>query len=70
MEQLKPAALAGGTTIGPGGGPRTLHLPPTPTWAVIAIVAGWIVGWSVIGAWKMTTRDALPAASLNSCTRY
>ncbi|HET7012482.1 MAG TPA: hypothetical protein VFI65_01135 [Streptosporangiaceae bacterium] len=58
MSQLKPAALAGGTTIGPGGGPRELNLPPMPTWAMITVIVGWIVGWSVIGAWKMATRDA------------
>ena len=58
MDQLKPAALAGGTTIGPGGGPRVPHLPPMPTWAMITVIAGWIVGWSAIGAWKMATRDA------------
>ena len=58
MDQLKPAALAGGTTIGPGGGPRVPHLPPMPTWAMITVIAGWIIGWSAIGAWKMATRDA------------
>lgn len=56
MDQLKPAALAGGTTVGPSGG--QVHLPPMPTPAMIAVIAGWIVGWSVIGAWKMATRDA------------
>jgi len=58
MDQLKPAALAGGTTIGPGGGPHVLHLPPMPAWAMITVIAGWIIGWSAIGAWKMATRDA------------
>jgi hypothetical protein len=29
-----------------------------PTWALVAVIAGWIVGWSAIGAWKMATRDA------------
>jgi hypothetical protein len=56
MDQLKPAALAGGSTVGPSGG--LLHLPPMPTWAMISVIATWIVGWSVIGAWKMATRDA------------
>jgi hypothetical protein len=58
MDQLKPAALAGGTTVGPGGGPRELHIPPMPTWAMITVIVGWIIAWSAIGAWKMTTRDA------------
>ncbi len=56
MDQLKPAALAGGTHIGPG--PGALHMPPMPTWAMITVIAGWIIGWSAIGAWKMATRDA------------
>jgi hypothetical protein len=56
MDQLKPAALAGGSTVGPSGG--LLHLPPMPTWAMITVIASWILGWSVIGAWKMATRDA------------
>jgi hypothetical protein len=25
---------------------------------MITVIAGWIVGWSVIGAWRMATRDA------------
>ncbi|HEX6522786.1 MAG TPA: hypothetical protein VF070_22710 [Streptosporangiaceae bacterium] len=58
MDQLKPAALTGGTTIGPGGGSRVMHIPPMPAWAMITVIAGWIIGWSAIGAWKMTTRDA------------
>ena len=31
---------------------------PMPTWAIITVIVGWIVGWSVIGAWRMVTRDA------------
>ena len=58
MDQLQPAVLAGGTTVGPGGGPRELHIPPMPTWAMITVIAGWIIAWSAIGAWKMTTRTA------------
>jgi len=58
MDQLKPAALAGGIAVGPGGGPRQLNLPPMPGWALAAVIAGWIIGWSALGAWKMSTRDA------------
>jgi hypothetical protein len=58
MDQLQPAALAGGTTVGPEGGPRELHLPPMPIWALAAVIAGWILGWLAIGAWKTATRDA------------
>jgi hypothetical protein len=34
------------------------QIPPMPTWAMITVIAGWIVGWSALGAWKMATRDA------------
>lgn len=65
MDQLRPAALAPGTGGGPGGPGRVLFggrgalgIPPMPTWAMISVIVGWIVGWSVIGAWRMITRDA------------
>ena len=32
MDQPRPAALAGGTRVGPGGGVG-LQVPPMPTWA-------------------------------------
>jgi hypothetical protein len=57
MDQLEPAALAGGQQVGPGGGVG-LQVPPMPAWAMITVIAGWIVGWSAIGAWRMVTRDA------------
>ena len=64
MAQLRPAGLAAGTGGGGGpgralfGGGGSLGIPPMPTWAMITVIAGWIVGWSVIGAWRMATRDA------------
>jgi hypothetical protein len=65
MDQLRPAALApatGGGGPGPGGlllgGRGALGIPPMPTWAMISVIVGWIVGWSGIGAWRMVTRDA------------
>ena len=67
MDQLRPAALAppvgaGGGGGGPGGlvfgGRAALGFPPMPTWAMISVIVGWIVGWSGIGAWRMITRDA------------
>lgn len=57
MDQLKPAALAEGFRVGPGG-PTGLGISPMPTWAMITVIVGWITGWSAIGAWKMATRDA------------
>ena len=67
MDQLRPAALAAAPPAaaaarGPGqvlfGGRGALDIPPMPTWAMISVIVGWIVGWSVIGAWRMMTRDA------------
>jgi len=65
MDQLRPAALApatGGGGPGPGGllfgGRGALGIPPMPAWAMISVIVGWIVVWSVAGAWRMTTRDA------------
>jgi hypothetical protein len=58
MDQLKPAALAGGTVLTPQGGVAASTLPSMPTWAMITVIVGWIIGWSAIGAWKMITRDA------------
>jgi hypothetical protein len=60
MDQLRPAGMAGGGQGGPVlfGGRGVLSIPPMPTWAMITVIVGWIVGWSVIGAWRMATRDA------------
>jgi hypothetical protein len=68
MDQLRPAALApaapggGPAGAGPGGllsgGRGALGIPPMPTWAMISVIVGWIVVWSVVGAWRMMTRDA------------
>jgi hypothetical protein len=63
MDQLRPAALAAASGAGRGGGilfggRGAIGFPPMPTWAMIAVILGWIVGWSGIGAWRMMTRDA------------
>ena len=65
MDQLRLAALEsinGSGGGGPGqvlsGGRGVLSIPPMPTWAMVSVIAGWIAGWSAIGAWRMMTRDA------------
>lgn len=64
MEQLRPAALISASGIGhhgPGrailGGRGALGIPPMPTWAMVSVIVGWIVGWTGLGAWRMATRD-------------
>jgi hypothetical protein len=68
LNQLRPAYLTLSSQQAPGGGGGgplhtifggiTIRIPPMPTWAMVSVIVGWIVGWSVIGAWRMTTRDA------------
>lgn len=61
LDQIRPGALSTGIQghqAGLLGGASGFDLPPMPTWAVILVIAGWLIGWSVIGAWRMTTRDA------------
>lgn len=59
MDQLRPAGLGSG--LGHRvllGGSGALGIPLMPTWAMVTVIAGWIVVWSVLGAWRMMTRDA------------
>jgi hypothetical protein len=66
MDQLRPAGLAGSGVGGGGGGighalfggRGVLQIPSMPTWGMISVIVGWIVGWTGIGAWRMATRDA------------
>jgi len=40
-----------------GGGGHDYRVTETTTTAVIVVVA-WVIGWSILGAWRMRTRDA------------
>ncbi|MGC9961988.1 MAG: hypothetical protein ABSE47_08820 [Acidimicrobiales bacterium] len=53
-----PLAFGGGNGGGGPGGQsaQSLLLPESRTVAVCVIIA-WLVGWTVIGAWRMMTRD-------------
>ncbi len=60
VAHLEPAGL--GFVFGGGGGPggasgTSLLVPESHTVAIVVIIA-WLVGWSVLGAWRMMTRDA------------
>jgi hypothetical protein len=61
MARLEPSGLpiaAGlpGVTGGVGG-PGAVLLPESAIQAV-CVVIGWLAGWTILGAWRMRTRDA------------
>ncbi|NNN22185.1 MAG: hypothetical protein HKL80_09325 [Acidimicrobiales bacterium] len=45
--------LAGG-----GGGGGNPGLLPESTFAAVCVITAWLVGWTIIGAWRMKSRDA------------
>jgi hypothetical protein len=62
MDQLRPSGLLSGVTSGHHrvalGGRGSLGIPAMPTWAMVAVIVGWLVVWTGVGAWRMATRDA------------
>jgi hypothetical protein len=56
---LAPGGLnvLGGGGGGPGGTGVSELLPETRTVAILVIVA-WLIVWTILGAWRMCTRDA------------
>ena len=61
LAQLRPTFLrSGGGEINGApkfGGRGALDYGPMPTWAMVAVIVVWIVGWTVIGARRSATRD-------------
>jgi hypothetical protein len=57
---LTPGGLPvlGGGGGGPGGGSGNPRLLPESTTVAVCVIVAWLVGWSVLGAWRMMTRDA------------
>ena len=58
---LEPGGLPlvfGGGGGGPGGGNGSILLVPESTTVAICVIVAWLVGWTVLGAWRMMTRDA------------
>jgi hypothetical protein len=47
----------GGLPLAFGGGGQDFRITESTTTAVFVILA-WLIGWTVIGAWRMMTRDA------------
>jgi len=57
---LAPSGLPvlGGGGGGPGGGSGNPGLLPESTTVAVLVIIAWLVGWSILGAWRMMTRDA------------
>jgi hypothetical protein len=57
---LTPGGLPvlGGGGGGPGGGTGNAALLPESTTVAVCVIIAWLVGWSILGAWRMVTRDA------------
>ena len=47
-----------GIVNGPTGLRDSSYLVPESTAIGVAVIAAWLVVWTVLGAWRMTTRDA------------
>jgi hypothetical protein len=47
-----------GIVNGPAGIRDSSYLLPESTAIAIAVIAAWLVLWTVMGAWRMATRDA------------
>jgi hypothetical protein len=61
MAHLEPGGLPlvfGGRGGGPNGGARGSLLIPESTTVAVCVIVAWLVGWTVLGAWRMMTRDA------------
>jgi hypothetical protein len=60
VDHLEPSALGFvfGGGGGPGGGDGTSQLVPETVGQAVLVIALWLVGWTVLGAWRMMTRDA------------
>jgi len=57
---LAPGGLPvlGGGGGGPAGGAGNPGLLPESTTVAVCVILAWLVGWSILGAWRMMTRDA------------
>ncbi len=57
---LAPGGLPvlGGGGGGPGGGMGNPRLLPESTTVAVCVIVAWLVGWTILGAWRMMTRDA------------
>jgi hypothetical protein len=60
LAHFEPAGIGFnyGIINGPGGLRDTSYLIPESTPIAVAVIAAWLTGWTVLGAWRMATRDA------------
>jgi hypothetical protein len=60
MAHLTPGGLPvfGGGGGGPGNGNGNPLLIPESTTVTVCVIIAWLVGWTMLGAWRMMTRDA------------
>jgi len=60
VAHLEPSGLGFvfGGGGGPGGGQGTSRLVPETTTVAVCVIVAWLVGWTVLGAWRMIHRDA------------
>jgi hypothetical protein len=60
VAHLEPSGLGFvfGGGGGPGGGQGTSRLVPESTTVAICVIVAWLVVWTILGAWRMVTRDA------------
>ncbi len=50
--------VLGGGGGGPAGGSGNAGLLPESTVVAVCVIVAWLLGWSVVGAWRMMTRDS------------
>jgi hypothetical protein len=58
MAHIEPGGLPTPFSGGGSGGGNVHPLIPESTLVSSLVIAGWLVFWTAIGAWRMKTRDA------------
>ncbi|MFZ0665610.1 MAG: hypothetical protein WAM97_07630, partial [Acidimicrobiales bacterium] len=53
LGQLEPSGLTGIGGNGGGGMGPIVSIPPMPAFGVVIVILGWVVGWLILGAWRM-----------------
>ncbi len=56
MSHLEPAGLP--SPFGGNGPTGRIMLVPESRTVAVCVIVGWLVAWTVLGAWRMVTRDA------------